>query len=100
MKQETNDLIFQNRVFIWIAFATGAILLVPIVAMQFTSEVNWGGADFIVMGCLLFGLASLGVLAARRATRKNRILVGGIFLAVFLYLWAELAVGVFTNLGS
>lgn len=100
MTKETNDLISQNIVFIWIALATGAILLVPLIAMQFTTEVNWNQADFIVMGSLLFGLASLFVLAARIMSRKHRLLIGIIFIAVFLYIWAELAVGVFTNLGS
>ena len=100
MGQKANDLMLQNSVFIWIALATGAILLIPFIAMQFTTEVKWDETDFIVMGSLLFGIASLFVLAARRAPRKHRLLIGGMFIAAFLYLWAELAVGVFTNLGS
>ncbi|MDH3275464.1 MAG: hypothetical protein OEM64_05465 [Gammaproteobacteria bacterium] len=100
MRQKANDLMLQNRVFIWIALATGAILLIPFIAMQFTTEVKWDETDFIVMGSLLFGTASLFVLAARIAPRKHRLLIGGMFIAAFLYSWAELAVGVFTNLGS
>lgn len=100
MKQKINDVMFQNSILIWIALATVAILLIPFVAMQFTTEVRWGETDFIVMGSLLFGMASLFVLAARRAVRTHRALVGAIFLAVFLYIWAELAVGIFTNFGS
>lgn len=100
MQQKTNDLMLQNNVFIWIAIATGMILLIPLIAMQFTAEVDWDETDFIVMGSLLFGFASLFVLVARRAARKRRVLIGGIFIAAFLYIWAELAVGIFTNLGS
>lgn len=100
MRQKVNDLMFQNSVFVWIALATGAILLIPFIAMQFTTDVMWDETDFIVMGSLLFGVASLFVLAARRAPRKHRMLIGGIFIAAFLFLWAELAVGVFTNWGS
>ena len=100
MKQKVNDLVFQNNVFIWIALATVAILLIPLIAMEFTTEVDWDETDFIVMGSLLFGVSSLFVLAARKAPRKRRVLIGGVFIAVFLYVWAELAVGVFTNLGS
>ena len=100
MSQKANDLILKNSVFIWIALATGVILLIPFIAMQFTTEVKWDETDFIVMGSLLFGIASLFVLAARRAPRKHRLLIAGMFIAAFLYLWAELAVGVFTNLGS
>jgi len=100
MRQEASDLILRNSVFIWIALATGAILLIPLIAMQFTTEVNWDATDFIAMGSLLFGSASLFVLAARRAPPKHRSLIGGLFIAAFLYLWAELAVGVFRNLGT
>jgi hypothetical protein len=32
--------------------------------------------------------------------RRRRMLVGIMFLAVFVYIWAELAVGIFTDLGS
>ena len=90
----------KNNVYIWIALATGAILLIPLIAMQFTTEVNWDGRDFLVMGFLLFGTGSLFVTVARRAPRKSRWLIGGMFLAAFLYVWAELAVGVFMNWGS
>lgn len=100
MNQKTKDMLFQNSVFMWIALATGAILLIPLIAMQFTTEVSWDETDFIVMGSLLFGSASLFVLAARRVQRKQRVFIGVMFLAAFLYIWAELAVGVFTNLGS
>ncbi|NNF39727.1 MAG: hypothetical protein HKN64_00010 [Woeseiaceae bacterium] len=91
---------FRNSVFIWIALATGAVLLIPLIAMQFTTEVNWDRSDFIVMGSLLFGTASLFVLVGRRVPRKRRALIGSLFIAAFLYIWAELAVGIFTNLGS
>jgi len=100
VKQDPDDLIFQSSIFIQIALATAAILLILFVAMQLTSEVRWNEMDFIVMGSLLFGMASLFVLAARRVSRRRRVLVAMIFLAALVYIWAELAVGVFTNLGS
>ena len=90
----------QNRVFAWIALATCWILLVPMVAMQFTAEVNWTVMDFIVMGTLLFGAASMYVLIARQVPQKYWPAVGVLCAAAVLYLWAELAVGVFTNWGS
>lgn len=100
MNSRDNNVIFRNSVFAWIAFATGSILLIPLIAMQFTSEVNWDRVDFIVMGILLFGISSLFVLVARRVPRRSRVVIGITFVAAFLYIWAELAVGVFTNLGS
>lgn len=75
-------------------------MLIPLTAMQFTAEVRWDGADFLVMGSLLFGSGSLFVLAARRAPRRHRLLIGGVFMAATLLVWLELAVGVFTDLGS
>jgi hypothetical protein len=100
MVEKTDDVIFGNRVFAWVAIATGLILLVPLVAMQFTAEVNWDETDFIVMGLLLFGMGSAFVLAARKVPRKYRLPIGSLFVVAFVYIWAELAVGVFTNLGS
>lgn len=95
-----NGVIDQNRVFAWLVLATGAILLIPAVAMQFTSEVNWSPADFIIMGALIFGMGSLFVLTARRVPRKYRAAIGVFFALALCYVWAELAVGIFTNLGS
>ena len=100
MTQETRSLLFQRSIFAWIGAATGALLLIPLIAMQFTTEVNWGLADFIIMGALLFGLASLFVLIARRLPRPSRAVAAVVFVAAFLYIWAELGVGVFTDLGS
>ena len=100
MKQQVNDWIRHNRVFGWIATATAVLLLVPLAAMQVTPAVDWDAMDFVVMAVLLFGTASLFVLVARRAPRKRRLIIGGMFLLAFLYAWAELAVGVFTDLGN
>jgi hypothetical protein len=39
----------KNSAFIWIALAAGGVLLIPLIAMEFTAEVNrdeftnWGG---------------------------------------------------------
>lgn len=49
-----------------VAFATLCILLVPLVAMQLTDEVDWGVFDFVLAGLLLGGTGALLELAARR----------------------------------
>lgn len=100
MNKKPRDLLHRNTVFGWIALATGLLLLIPLIAMQFSEEVVWDGTDFLVMGVLLFGMGSVFVLLSRRAPRRNRLFIGFACAAVFLYLWAELAVGIFTNLGS
>lgn len=100
MKQKKNDVISRNSIFGWIAMATVGLLLIPFTAMQVSPAVRWDEVDFITMGLLIFGMGSFFVLAARKVARKHRLLIGMMFLAAFLYIWAELAVGVFTNLGS
>lgn len=99
MNEITSDIFTQNRIFIWIALATVFILMIPFTAMQFSNEVVWTFSDFIIAGVLLFGTGSLFVLTARRI-KKYRFAIGILFLIALLYVWAELAVGIFTNLGS
>jgi hypothetical protein len=99
MKTATTDILLGNRIFLWIALATACVLLIPLVAMQFSSEVKWTILDFAVMGALLFGAGSLFVLAARKA-RRYWPAMAIVFALGLLYVWAELAVGVFTDLGS
>jgi uncharacterized BrkB/YihY/UPF0761 family membrane protein len=86
--------------FFSIAIVTGVLLLIPLVAMQFTDEVNWNIADFIVMSFLLFSMGSLFVVISRKTKRKYRVVIGIVLTAILLYIWVELAVGVFTGLGS
>ena len=50
-----------------VALATAFILLVPLLAMQFTDEVAWGVFDFAVAGALLGGTGLIHQLAARKA---------------------------------
>ena len=71
-----------------------AILAVPAIAMQFSTEVNWGPGDFIA-AALLLGLTGLAleVAAALPRARWRR---GGALLAIaaLLLIWAEQAVGI------
>ncbi len=78
-------------------FAVPALLLcIPLIAMQFTKEVDWSGSDFIIGGILLFGTAGVIDLVLRNVkTAKNRIIFSLLVLAVLFLVWAELAVGVF-----
>ena len=100
MTTKLNDIIVRDSVFSWIALATGLLLLIPLIVMQFTNKVNWDKTDFIVMGFLLFVTPSVFVLVARNLPRKYWPAIGVIFAAAFFYLWAELGVGIFTNWGS
>ncbi|MEX0930503.1 MAG: hypothetical protein WDZ79_02365 [Candidatus Paceibacterota bacterium] len=87
------------------ALATGLLLLIPL-GLQLTigtgvngQGFNWTLSDFVVMGGLVFVTSFLIGLAARKLGRY-RIIGVVVILFLFVWLWAELAVGVFTNWGS
>lgn len=71
------------------------LLLLPLLAMQFTNEVNWSLFDFLVMGLLLFSAAFAVEIAFRIEKRtKYRIIYALVILIVLFLIWAELAVGI------
>jgi hypothetical protein len=71
------------------------ILLLPLVAMQVTDEVNWDGTDFILAGALIGGAGLTFELAARAtADYAYRAAVGLALAAAFLLIWLNLAVGI------
>lgn len=86
----------KNKRLIVILLSVLVLLLIPFVAMQFTNEVNWNIADFIIMGILLLVTGLLCELVLRRVkSLTNRIIICGIVLFTLFLVWAELAVGIF-----
>ncbi|MEX0919278.1 MAG: hypothetical protein WDZ64_00830 [Parcubacteria group bacterium] len=88
-----------------VAIGTGLILLIPL-TLQLTIGTgvdgqgwNWTLSDFVIIGFLVF-VAGIMIDLAMRKLGKYRVF--GVLVVVFLFLWvwAELAVGVFTNWGS
>jgi hypothetical protein len=72
------------------------VLLVPLIAMQFTDEVKWGPMDFLIMGVLLLSTGIGCELAIRRVKEfRYRIPICLAILAAFFIIWLELAVGIF-----
>lgn len=98
MIAQKNPVIFRRAAFGWAALAACTLLLIPLTAMQFTQEVRWS-TDFAVMGLLVFGMCCAFIISAR-LPRKYWAVAAVVCSAAFLLLWAELAVGVFTRLGS
>ena len=76
--------------------AASMVLLLPLVAMQFTSEVQWSALDFVVAGILLFGTGLLIEIVLRK-TKKGVLRVLAVLgvLLLLLLTWLELAVGIF-----
>ena len=78
-----------------------ALLLAPLVAMQFTSEVDWDVTDFIAMGFILGSLGlALEFMVSRSGSIGYRIASGIAVLAAFLLVWANLAVGMIGSEGN
>lgn len=76
--------------------AVAILLLIPLVAMQFTNEVDWSLSDFLIMGVLLLGTGLLCELVLRKVkTTGRRLAIIAAILFVFFLIWAELAVGIF-----
>ncbi|MBT3385953.1 MAG: hypothetical protein HN778_11130 [Prolixibacteraceae bacterium] len=72
------------------------ILLIPLIAMQFTNEVDWTPIDFVVAGVLLLGTGLIFDLVIRKIKNtKNQITISVALLILLLLIWAELAVGIF-----
>ena len=78
------------------AWAVAAlILLLPLVAMQFSDEVNWSVGDFVFAGVLLFGSLGAYELAVRRTgDTAYRAGVGVAIAAAFILVWVNGAVGI------
>jgi hypothetical protein len=89
-------MITQNKRLVGIVLAVVFLLLVPLVAMQFTNEVNWSLFDFVVAGVLLLGTGLLCELVMRKVRKiEYRIVLCLAVLAVLFLIWVELAVGLF-----
>ncbi|WP_084442955.1 hypothetical protein [Hymenobacter roseosalivarius] len=77
-----------------IALVTAFLLLIPLVAMQFTQEVVWTLSDFVFAGVMLFGTGLTYVLVASKATNNAyKLAVGVAVTAALLLVWGNLAVG-------
>ncbi|MEQ9187159.1 MAG: hypothetical protein RLP15_05440 [Cryomorphaceae bacterium] len=73
-----------------------SILLIPLIAMQFSREVDWSIFDFIVAAALLLGAGfGLDFVLRRVKATGQRLMYSLAILVVLLLVWAELAVGVF-----
>lgn len=85
-----------KRQFQTVTVIVGSLLLIPLIAMQITTEVNWSGMDFLIAGLLLLttGLF-IFFLANQSLPRILRLLAISVVLIIALLLWVELAVGIF-----
>jgi len=78
-----------------VAACTAGILLIPLIAMQFTDEVQWDLADFVIMGLMLAGAGGMYVLISNLSDKKAyKLAIGIALVSCFLLVWISLAVGI------
>ena len=99
---EHMNMLVQRKTLIRPLLGTLLILMVPLVAMRFTGEVNWGLEDFVVGGALLMGAGLTFELIAQKAAGSLAYraavaiaVAGGLFL-----VWVNLAVGILGHTGN
>ena len=86
----------QNKRLTAIVLTVPLLLLIPLIAMQFTHEVKWTIWDFVAAAVLLFSTGLMCELVMRKVKKvKYRITICLAILVVLLLVWAELAVGIF-----
>ncbi len=79
-------------------FAPLALLLIPLIAMLITNEVQWGIFDFVIMGVLLMIAGTwIQKVIERTKSKPSRLIYISLILMLFLLLWMELAVGIFDS---
>lgn len=92
----TMEITNQNKRLVTILVTAIALLLIPLIAMRFTNEVNWKISDFLVAGFLLIGTGLILEFILRKIkTLSYRILFAIALFIVLCLIWAELAVGIF-----
>lgn len=85
----------RNRNFI-ILFTPLVLLMIPLIAMQFTSEVQWNISDFMVAAILLYGTTFMITQIFRKIKNKRTLVILiTTVICLLLLLWAEMSVGIF-----
>jgi hypothetical protein len=87
------------RVAIWSAAA--GLLALPMVAMQFTRDVNWTATDFLTFGTMLAVACGSYELATRKSgNAAYRAAAAVAVSAAFFMVWINLAVGIVGDPGN
>ena len=85
----------RNKRLLFIIIICILLLLIPLIVMQFTEEVQWAAMDFLVAGILLLGAGLIFDLILRKITNhRSRVTLILLLILVFILIWLELAVGI------
>jgi hypothetical protein len=76
--------------------AAELVLLIPLVAMQFSDEWDWRVPDFIIIGILLAGVGfAYQLIVTGVKNNPRQAIIGIVLAAAMILLWVEMAVGLF-----
>ncbi|MDH4404286.1 MAG: hypothetical protein QE264_08615 [Flavobacterium sp.] len=86
---------FSKRVSYYILIVI-VIFSIPLIAMKFSSEVNWTLFDFFMAGILLITSLTLIEITLQNIKNKNfKITTVFVIIFLFLLIWGDLSVGIF-----
>jgi len=86
----------KNKRLIFMVLIVLILLSIPLIAMQFTNEVNWNSFDFIVSAGLLLGAGLVAEIIMRKIVNyRHKLILLVATLIILVLIWAELAVGIF-----
>jgi hypothetical protein len=87
--------VMKNKRLVRIIMVIIGLLLIPLIAMQFTTEMEWSLDDFITMGVMLSIAGAMIEIGARMShNMQYRIGLAIAVFAGFTLLWVNLAVGI------
>jgi hypothetical protein len=87
---------FRSKRFGILMVVATVLLLLPLLAMQFTREVNWSLFDFATAAILLYGTVTVIELVLLKVRKPvYRLALCAVVVAALVLVWLELAVGIF-----
>ena len=73
------------------------LLCIPLIGNIFVDGFSWSFFDFIIMGSLILLFSSgINLVLLRQKSIQYRVTVIGVLVLIFLIIWAELAVGIWS----
>ena len=73
------------------------LLCIPLIGNIFIDGFSWSFFDFIIMGSLILLFSSgINLVLLRQKSIQYNVTVIGVLVLIFLIIWAELAVGIWS----
>jgi len=94
-QRETADMLQGKRGSLLLWVGASLLLLLPLLAMQFSAEMRWDVGDFLLFGAMLAIACGSLQLALRKSRNLVYLTASGVAVATaFALVWVNLAVGI------